>query len=138
MCSTQLGHSRQSPGLLPVSWPRAFKEIGAKDYLQRGSSSLDLHNLGNGRHSVFQDEQHIMAWWAESSARWSCHAQCIPPRSESEVIDSLVLIERMGIRRKPNPVHTRNGCGIRRGYRKLLTVSDIRCGDRCNHRTNGR
>jgi hypothetical protein len=138
MRSTQFGHSHQSPGLLPVSWPRAFKQAGVKGYLQNGSSSLNLHHCGNRGHSVFQDEQHIVARRTESSARWSCHAQCVHPLSESEVIDSLVLIERMGVRREPNPVHTRNACGIRRSYRKLLTVGDVRCGDRCNHRTNGR
>jgi len=67
----QNGHSsqRNAPqGDFPC-WPRAFPEqIGPKDYLQRGSSSLDLNNLGDGRHPVFQDEQHIVARWAEVSA----------------------------------------------------------------------
>jgi len=75
---------------------------------------------------------------AESRARWNGHSELARCLSESQMINPLVLVERVGRRREPNPGHIRDGCRVRRRYRKLLTVCDIRCRDRCDDRTNGR
>ena len=52
------------------------------------------------------------------------HVQHARRRREREAIDALVLVERVGHGRQPDPRHFADACGIRRLHAERLAVAD--------------